>query len=232
MARPRALTNVQIFEIADSLRGEGVDPTVTRVSARAKEIFSATPSYSTLKQGLNEWRSLGSTHRASGVSAEFLELVLRAFRPLYHQLVDQVRSEQAPELAAARESESNAAEELLKCEADRHRQSEEIHYLRNLSEKSGERERDLAQQLATARGESERANTLCEAARAQLETHTRMWEAERAQQLQQLNSARERVTVLEQQLSGLLSRRTELDQRYETLIEHFGKQAAKQEGPP
>jgi septal ring factor EnvC (AmiA/AmiB activator) len=233
MSRPRALTNAQVFELADSLLAEGIEATVVRLSERAKERYQVTPSYSTLKDSLAEWRRFGGAHRPKEISPQFLEIVLQAFKPLYKQLVEQVRAEHEPQLTAARETADAASDALLKSESERRRQEEEIVYLRNLVEKSAENERECGKQLtdlALARADAERANALLDAAQARILTFNRDLERAREAHASDLNAARGRIASLESQLSSLLTRRSELDQRYESLLGHLEKQEAAQLG--
>jgi chromosome segregation ATPase len=233
MSRPRALSNAQVFELADSLLADGIEATVVRLSERAKERFQVTPSYSTLKDSLEEWRRLGGALRSKGVSPQFLEIVLQAFKPLYKQLVDQVRAEHEPQLAAARQTADAASDALMKSETERRRQEEEILYLRSLVEKSAQNEREYGKQLAEvarARADAERATALLGSAQAQITSLNKDLEQARDAHTRDLSAARERINSLENQLSSLLTRRSELDQRYESLLDHLEKQGAGQQG--
>jgi chromosome segregation ATPase len=211
----------------------GIDPTVARLAQQARERFEVSPSFSTLKESLEDWRRLGGANRPKGISPQFLQTVLDAFGPLYEQLSEQIRAEHEPQLATARQASDAANEALVQFDAERRRQESEIFYLRGLVEKSSEKEREYVKQLAELahiRADAEKASALLESAQAQIVSLAKDLEETRAAQKRELQFALERIKTLESQLAGLLTRRTELDQRYESLIDHLQKQDDRQQG--
>jgi Plasmid replication region DNA-binding N-term len=233
MARPRALSNAQVFELADSLLTAGIEPTVARLAEKAREQFEVSPSFSTLKGSLQDWRRLGGAGRPKGISPQFLQTVLDAFGPLYDQLSEQIRAEHEPQLTTARQAADVANDALMQSDVERRRQESEIFYLRGLVEKSSDKEREYVKQLAElvhVRADAEKASALLESTQAQTVSLARDLDEARDAQKRELQFAKERIKTLESQLADLLARRSELDQRYESIIDHLQKQDDRRQG--
>lgn len=130
MARPRALPNADIFALARQLVAEGEQPSITKIAEKAKAEFGVTPSYTTLKHVLHEWRQVEAANAPKALPAEFLDAMITALTPMYGRLVAQARAELEPQTEAAQRDRDEAEAERDRIESERARLVEEVTYLR------------------------------------------------------------------------------------------------------
>lgn len=140
MARPRALPNADIFALARQLVAQGEQPSITKIAEKAKAEFGVSPSYTTLKQVLHEWRQVEAANAPKALPAEFLDAVITALTPLYGRLVGQARAEIEPLAAAAERERDEAETERDRSETERARLVEEVIYLRRQLDETSARE--------------------------------------------------------------------------------------------
>lgn len=212
MARLLALAESRWFELADELASAGETPTVKLLHALAKERFGVAASFTTIQRVLESWRRLGGAQRATELGPETLEIILKAFTPLYRQLRDQARGELEPRVMEA-ESQAEAADQRAKqLEAELAQLRDERQHLRSQLEGLAERERVQTAALASARTKADELQALHDV------TTTR-----HAQQLTELQArinqqeerhAREREQLIEQHRAAV----AEVTERFEAEI--------------
>lgn len=207
MARPRALPDAEIFALANQLRAGGEEPSVTKLAERAKAAFGVTPSYTTLKGVLNEWRQFEAAALPTDLPPEFLTLVLGALTPLYGRLLAQVRAELEPKVLLAEQQREQAEARRDRLESDRTRLLEEVTYLRRQLEELTARD----QATAAAYAELAARAAALESTRASAVTRAE----ELAKELTTVRSALETAEVAHRrQAAGWQAEREELQQRH------------------
>lgn len=148
MGRPRALPNADLFALARQLLAEGEQPSITKLAEKAKAEYGVSPSYTTLKQVLQEWRQIEAANAPKTLPTEFLNAVLTALTPLYGRLIAQARAEFEPIAATACRERDEAESERERTETERTRLIEEVSYLRRQVEETRAREQQAAAALA------------------------------------------------------------------------------------
>jgi chromosome segregation ATPase len=150
MPRTALIGEGQWFELADALAAAGEGPTVKGLHAAAKERFGTAASFTTIQRILESWRRMGGAERAQDLPPLALDLVLKAFTPLYQQLRAESRNELEPRVLAAEQAAEEARLHAQALEAELPQLENERLHLRAQLQVSGERERELTGALASA----------------------------------------------------------------------------------
>lgn len=160
MPRLMGLSESQWFELADELAAGGGTPSVKALHALAKERFGVSASFTTIQRVLESWRRLGGPQRATELRPEALEIILKAFTPLYRQLRDQARNELEPRVIEAESQAQAASLRANQLEAELAQLRDERQHLRNQLSLLADREREQTAALASARTKADELQAL------------------------------------------------------------------------
>lgn len=150
MPRAAVIGEGQWFELADALVASGQKLSVKALHAMARERFGVAASFTTIQRILESWHRFGGTYRPADLGPEALEIVLKAFTPLYQQLLAQARSEFEPRVAEAESQANEATRRAQSIEAELIQLGDERQHLREQLRVAGEREREHTAALASA----------------------------------------------------------------------------------
>jgi colicin import membrane protein len=215
MARNALIGEGQWFELADSLAAAGDSPTVKALHATAKERFGVAASYTTIQRILESWRRMGGADRAPDLGPQALDLVLKAFTPLYQQLRAEARNELEPRVLEAEQQAEDATLRRQALQAELTQLSDERAHLREQLQAVGERERELTATLATALSQVAEMKSLLEAA---VQTHQQQLDAAQARlREQEARQVIEREHAQEQHHRAVAELRTRCDTELESL---------------
>jgi len=209
MPRVATIGEGQWFELADALAAKGESPSVKGLHAVAKERFGVAASFTTIQRILESWRRLGGTSRPTDLGPQALEIVLKAFTPLYQQLLTQARSEFEPRLVAAEVQASDATVRAQSLEAELNQLNDERQHLREQLRIAGEREREQTGALASALTKVAELQSSLEAATFAQQQQLAVSEVRSRDQEER--HCREREQVAEQQRRALAAIRETYD---------------------
>jgi chromosome segregation ATPase len=205
MPRVTAIGEGQWFELADALAAQGEAPSIKALHAIAKERFGVAASFTTIQRILDSWRRLGGTSRPAELGPQALEIVLKAFTPLYQQLLAQARGEFEPLLVTAEAQAIEATARAQALSAELTQLSDERQHLREQLRIASEREREQAGALATASARVlELQSSLEGAASAQRQ---QLAAAEGRLGEQEARHAREREQLIDEQRAVMVAMR-------------------------
>ena len=215
MARNALIGEGQWFELADTLAAGGELPTVKTLHATAKERFGVAASYTTIQRILESWRRMGGAHRAPDLGPHALDLVLKAFTPLYQQLRAEARNELEPRVLEAEQQAEDASLRRQALEAELTQLSDERAHLREQLQAGGERERELTGTLATALSQVAEMKSLLEAS---VQTHQQQLDAAQARlREQEARQVTEREHAQEQHRRAVAELRARCDAELQSL---------------
>jgi len=217
MPRVAAIGEGQWFELADALAAKGEPPSVKGLHGMAKERFGVAASFTTIQRILESWRRLGGTSRPTDLGPQALDIVLKAFTPLYQQLLAQARGEIEPRIVAAEAQSNEATARAQSLEAELNQLNDERQHLREQFRIAGEREREQTATLASALTRVVELQASLETATS-AQQHQRVALEDRLRDQEERHS-REREQVVEQQRATMAEIRATSDAETQSLTQ-------------
>jgi chromosome segregation ATPase len=220
MAKLVGLGEGKWFELADELAAAGEAPSVKLLHSVAKERFGVAASYTTIQRVLESWKRLGGRDRPQTMNPQFMEIVLRAFAPLYQQLLAQARGEFEPRVMEAERDAYQARRRTEQLEAELAQLLNERQHWREQLQAVTQRERAQAAALASAETKAGELQALIDS--TVTAQQQQLAEIQGRINQQEARHAREREQLIEQQRAAL----AEIKESFEVEIAGLMKRSA------
>lgn len=246
MARPRAIDDAVVFDIASKMAAQGQAPTARGVSEQLRSQYGVRPSYSTLQRVLEDWERLQLAEMPADLPSELINALIDAIQPIYRRVIAQAQAAATPSVEAAQRLADDAVAARERAEIERERLRDEVAFLREsasaqrqqyqdldiqhraLTERLAQRELELASAEAKVQRhgqEIQELQTMLSAVQGQLRSSEARAIEDRQELEQKLATAQESYArALADKDSQLRQARDAWERQYEQLSRELGMQ--------